>query len=136
QRPERVRAVGAVSPEALDEVAIGRRVRELRRHGDAELREAWDVLRREALRVLDPLTQACALPELARLLERVERLAVGAVADRMHADGPSRFGAFANDLGELLAARDLHAAAVEHPRGLRAERAVHEDLQVPDPQQR
>ena len=73
---------------------------------------------------------------LARPLERVERLAVRAVADRVHADGPARLGACADDLGELLAARDLHAAAVEHPRGLRAERAVHEDLQVADAQQR
>ena len=35
-----------------------------------------------------------------------------------------------------LAARDLDAGAVEHPRGLRAERAVHERLQVADAQER
>ena len=75
-------------------------------------------------------------PHVARLLERVERLAVRAVADRVHGDGEAGRGAAADDVGELLAARDLHAAAVEHPRGLRAERAVHEHLQVAEPQQR
>ena len=42
----------------------------------------------------------------------------------------------ADDLRELLAARDLHAGAVEHPRRLRAERPVHEHLQVAEPQER
>src|SRR5581483_2888163 len=37
---------------------------------------------------------------------------------------------------ELLAARDANAAAVEHPRRLRPERAVHEHLEVAEPQQR
>src|SRR5256885_7035159 len=111
-------------------------MRELRRYRNPELREAWDVLRRETLRVLDPLPQAGALPGLPRLLERVERLAIRAVADRVHADGPACLGALADDLCELRSGRDLHAAAVEHPRGPRAERAVHEDLQVADPQQR
>ena len=37
-----------------------------------------------------------------------------------------------NDLDELLLARDLDTGAVEHARRLRAERSVHERLQVPD----
>ena len=71
-----------------------------------------------------------------RRLERVERFAVRAVADRVHADREAGGCAAAHDLRELGAARDLHAAAVEHPRGLRAERAVHEHLQVADAQHR
>ena len=82
--------------------------------------------------MLDALAQASRLPDVARALERVERVAVRAVADRVHADGPAELGAGAHDLGELVAARDLHAAAVEHPRRLRAERPVHEHLQVAD----
>src|SRR6185312_5621315 len=42
----------------------------------------------------------------------------------------------AHDLRELRAARDADAAVVEHPRRLRAERAVHERLQVAEPQHR
>ncbi len=41
----------------------------------------------------------------------------------------------ANDLRELLAARDPDAGAVEHPRGLGAERPVHEHLQVAEPEE-
>ncbi len=57
---------------------------ELHRARDAESREAADVLRGEALRVLDPMAQAERRPHVARRLERVERLAVRAVADRVH----------------------------------------------------
>ena len=59
---------------------------------------------------------------VARLLERVERLAVRAVADRVDGHWEPGRGAAPDDLGELVAARDLHAGAVEHERGLRAER--------------
>ena len=52
------------------------------------------------------------------------------------ASGNPARGACADQLVELLAARDLDPGAVEHPRGLRAERAVHERLQVAEPQQR
>ena len=44
--------------------------------------------------------------------------------------------AASNDFRQLVAARDLDAAAVHQPRGLRAERAVHERLQVADAQKR
>jgi len=78
----------------------------------------------------DPLPQPARLPDALRAPERVERLAVGAVADRVHAHRPPRLGGRANDLRQLVAARDRHAAAVEHPRRLRPERAVHERLEV------
>src|SRR6185437_12187613 len=39
------------------------------------------------------------------------------------------------DLDELVAARDLHPRAVEQAGGLRAERAVHERLEVADADQ-
>jgi len=43
--------------------------------------------------------------------------------------------AAADDLHELFPARDLDAGAVEHARGLRAERSVHERLQIADAHQ-
>ena len=51
--------------------------------------EAADVLRREQLRVLDPVPQPERRPLVASLLEGVERLAVGQVADRVHGDRPA-----------------------------------------------
>ena len=63
QRAERVGALEPVAPEPLGEVAVGRRVAELHRAGDAELREAREVRGIEALGVLDPLAQAERLPE-------------------------------------------------------------------------
>ena len=101
QRPERVRAVELLGPEALREVAVGRRVAELDGAGDAERREAADVLGREALRVLDAMPQTERRPRVARRLEGVERLAVRPVADRVHADRPAEPRALPDDLGEL-----------------------------------
>ena len=43
--------------------------------------------------MLDPVAQPERLPDRARLLERVERLAVRAVADRVHGDGQTGLGA-------------------------------------------
>ena len=48
----------------------------------------------------------------------------------MHGDGETGLCGAPDDLRELLAARDLDARAVQHARRLRAERAVHEHLQV------
>ena len=110
-------------------------MRELHRGGDSEGGEAADVLGGEELRVLDPRAQPERLPELARRLERVERLAVGAVADRVHCDGEAGIRCGAHDRGELVTARDPHPRAVEHPRCLRAERPIHEHLQVADSKQ-
>ena len=105
-------------------------MRELNRAGDAEGREPRQVLRGEQLSMLDPRAEAFRRPQLVRLLECVERLAVGAVADRVDRDREAGGGAPADDVGQLGAARDSHAAAVEHPGGLRAERPVHEHLEV------
>ena len=109
---------------------------ELNGRGNAEAAEPRHVLRREQLPVLDPLPQAERAPGVLRRLERVERLAVRAVANRVDGDGKARGGAGAHDLLELLAARDLDARPVEHPRRLRAERPVHERLQVAELEQR
>src|SRR4051794_499197 len=79
KRTKAVGAVGAVAPEALDERAVRRRMDELHRRRDAELREAGDVLRREALRVLDAVAQPKRPPYVLRRLERIERVAVGLV---------------------------------------------------------
>jgi hypothetical protein len=64
--------------------------------------------------VLDPLPQAERLPLRLRLLERVERVAVREVADRVDRDREPGFRATPDDLRELLAARDLDAGPVEH----------------------
>ena len=50
----------------------------------------------------------------------------------MHRHRPSGSGAAADDVREVSAARDLDAGPVEHPRGPRAESAVHEHLQAAD----
>ncbi len=76
ERAERVRAVQAIGPEPLREVAIRGGVAELHRARDAELGKATDVLRREALRVLDSLAQPERRPHVARRLERIQRRAV------------------------------------------------------------
>src|SRR5262245_12207611 len=62
ERPERVRTVDAIRPEALGEIAVGGGVAELDRARNAELREPADVLRGEALRVLHPVTQTKRRP--------------------------------------------------------------------------
>src|SRR5207244_9753079 len=80
----------------------------------------------------DAWPQAARLPFAPGLLEGVERLAVGEVAYRVHGDGEARGGAAADDLDQLLAARDLDAGAVQHAGRLRPERSVHESLQVAD----
>ena len=84
--------------------------------------------------MLDPVSQAHVDPCIARRLERVERVSVRLVADRVHGDRPAALGGAPDDLLELLAARDLDARPVGHQRGLRAQRAVHEALQVADPE--
>ena len=134
QVAERVGAVEPVGPEAVRELLVGRRVGELHRRRHPELGEARHVLRAQALRVLDAVAQPERLPRVARLLERVERVPVRAVADRVHGDRPAGVRGAADDVRELLARRDLDARAVEHQRRLRAERAVHEHLQVAEAQ--
>ena len=116
ERAERVRAVGRSGPEALRELLVGRRVRELdRRRRRRAPRSAGTSsgARHCACSIRWRSPRGCHTSRVA--LERVERVAVRAVADRVHADRPARLGALAHDLLELLAARDLDARAVEHP---------------------
>ena len=89
----------------------------------------------EQLCVLDARAQAARPPQLTGRLEGVERLAVRTIADRVDGERPAGLGRAAHDLGELAAARDADARAVEHPGGARAKRAVHERLQVADPEE-
>ena len=115
ERAVGVGALGRALPDPVGDVAIRRGVAELDGGGDAELGEAADVLLGQELRVLDPRAQPERRPLVAGLLERVERLAVGEVADRVHGDRPAGARPGADDLGELLPARDLHARPVQEP---------------------
>ena len=85
--------------------------------------------------MLDPLSQALVLPGVAGRLERIQRVPVRLIADRMHADRPTALGAATNDLLQLLAARDLDSRPVSQKRCPRAERPIHEALQVADPEE-
>ncbi len=118
ERAERVRAIDAIGPEALGEIAIRGCVAELDGARDADLGKAAHVFGGETLCVLDAMPQPERGPHVARRLEGVERLAVRAVSDRVHSDGPPGAGAGPDDLRELLAARDHDAGTVEHPCGL------------------
>ena len=85
QRAVRVRALEPVGPQPLGHRRVGHGHRGLDRGRDAELGEARDVVRMQALGVLDPR------PDRVRHRgERVERLAVGEVADRVHGDRHAR----------------------------------------------
>ena len=101
QRAEGVRAVEPPGPEPVGEIAVRGCVRELDRAGDPELGEAREILRRQALRVLDPVPETPRLPRVTRRLERVERVPVRLVADRVDADRPAALGAAPDDLLEL-----------------------------------
>ena len=86
--------------------------------------------------MLDPGAEAEGPPLLASGLEGVERLAVGQVSDRVHRQREAGAGGRADQLHQLVAARDLHARPVEQARRLRAQCPVHEGLQVAEPQER
>src|SRR5256885_5824881 len=73
--------------------------------------------------MLDALAQAERLPVGARLLERIEGIAIRLVADRMHGDRKTGPCGAADQPGELLAAPGLDPPAPGQARGLRAERA-------------
>ena len=130
QLPVRVGAVEAVGPQPRGQLAVARGVRVLDRGGDAEAGEARDVVRMHALRVLDAVAQPERAPQRLGRLEGVERLAVGEIADRVHGDGQAGRGGLADDDGEVLRAHQPHPAAADQQRGARAERPVHEGLDV------
>ena len=71
------------------------------------LGEPWNVHRVEALGVLDPVAQPERPPGLAGRREGVEGIAIRAVADRVNRHGPAGVRRAADDVLELLAARDL-----------------------------
>ena len=104
---------------------------ELHRAGDPELGEARDVGGIEALRVLDPLAEPERLPGVLRRLERVEGVAVRAVADCVHGHGPAgvrpRAGSTSSSSSRLVIStpEPSSISAVCEP-----ERAVHERLHV------
>ena len=91
---------------------------ELDRRGDAERREAGEILRCQQLRVLDAVAETERLPYRGGLLEGVECLPVGEIADRVDRDREPCLRSLADDLRESFPARDLDAGAVEHPRRL------------------
>ena len=78
---------------------------ELHRGRHAERGEARQLGGVEQLGVLDALAQPERAPGVGGGLERVERGAVGGVADRVHADRPARRGGLAHDLGQPLGSR-------------------------------
>ncbi len=80
--------------------------------------------------MLDPVAEADRLPDGAGRCECVECGSIRSIADRVHRDRPACGGACADDLGQLVAGRDPHAGAVEHPCRLRSESPVHEALEV------
>ena len=84
--------------------------------------------------MLDAGAQAARLPGVAGSLEGVERGAVRGVPDRVHGHRPVSLGRAPHHVLEPLARADLHAGAVEQPRGGGAERAVHEPLEIAHPQ--
>ena len=63
--------------------------------------------------MLDSRPQATCRPQLARLLEGVEGVAVGEVADRVDGNGKPCGGRAPDDVRELLLARDLDPRPVE-----------------------
>ena len=108
---------------------------ELDRARNAELGETGEILGREQLRMLDARPELFRPPHVPSCLERVERVAVRAIADRVYGDGETAFRRTHDRLLELHAARDLDTAPVQQVRRLGAERPIHERLHVAEPQQ-
>ena len=108
---------------------------ELDRGGHAELAEAGNVLLGEScacsIRCRSP--SGAHSPRVSSNASSASRFARSPIA--CTATGQPARAPRADDLHELLPARDLDAGPVQHARRLRAERAVHERLQVADPQQ-
>ena len=130
QLPVGIGVAEAVGPQPGGELAVAGRVRVLDRRGDPEAGVARDVVRMDALGVLDAVAQPERPPHVLGRLEAVERLAVGEVADRVDGDGHPGRGGVADDRGEPLRPHQPHPAAADQQRGARAERAVHEHLHV------
>src|SRR5689334_14244099 len=100
---------------------------------DAHLAEARDVARVEMLRMLDAPAQRVALYMMLieELLEEVERLAVGAIADGVYGDLIAMSDPELRDLSDTRHLRHVQARVVrsvvvrfQHPGAARAEGAV------------
>ena len=107
----------------------------LHRRGDPHRGQPAQVGIVDALDVLDPRRNRQLLPRGSRLVQGVEHCPVGPVADRVHGDREARRRRRTRDLGHLGGRRQDHPRAVEHPGRRRAERAVHERLDRPDPEE-
>ena len=105
-------------------------------HGgcDSELGEPGDVLRCEALRMLDPVAQAERLPLVACLLEGVECVPVRPVADRVHRNRPAGAGRTADDVRQLLPLVISTPVPSRISAVRRPQRAVHEGLEIAETQ--
>ncbi|MCU0607291.1 MAG: hypothetical protein MUF78_07715 [Candidatus Edwardsbacteria bacterium] len=105
----------------------------LHRCNHAQPREPRDIVRVHQLAMFDPVPQS----DVARpgLLERVQRDAVGRVADGVHRAGDAAGGGCGDQRQEFIAVGGQHAARsafairLEQVRGLGAQRAVGEQLQ-------
>jgi hypothetical protein len=117
QRPPGVGELGPVAPGLVGQLAIGRRVRELHRGGDADLGEAGDIGRIEQLGVLDARAQAEREPDVAGTGEGVERVAVGSIADGVDSHREARAGPAPDD-GRRGASLDVISTPV--PSSIRA----------------
>ena len=133
QRPVGVGAVGHAGPEAVGEIAVGRRMAELDGGGDAELRRSGGRPRvRAAARARSagggraaPVSRVCSKASSASRFAQV--------ADRVHGDREAARRAPARMISTSSSRLVIcDARAVEQARGLRAERAVHERLEVAD----
>ena len=136
QRAERVGALEPVGPEALGEVAVGRaRARTAR---STRSRAAAKRGRSSAVRHC-----ACSIRCRRPLRSQASRVASNASSAFRFAwspiactpTGQPALRAAADDLLELLARGDLDARPVGEQRRSRAERPVHEALQVADPEE-
>ena len=119
-----------------------------RLHGgdDAEGRRARDVIRMHQLQVLDPMSGARHVRAgrlLAQGFKCLEDDVIGSVTDRVHTGGDSRRSGAQRNLEQLLSVEQEEPDIVrfsrvrgKHGRCPRAEGAVREDLDIPQPERR
>ena len=136
QAPERVGALERFAPEPLRQVPVGGRVRELDRAGDADLGEPGNVRGVEALRVLDPVPKPSGPQSPASPRRRPAHR--GSLGRRSRAPRPASRRAAAPRIDAPRAPRALVIwtpvpSSIEG--GLRAERPVHEGLQIAEAQE-
>src|ERR1700693_870545 len=126
----RVRVARHLRPVAVYELAVRDPVNGLHGGDHTDAREPPDILRVDALRVLD--ARAPLLPRLAVRSERVKRSSNGAVANRVEAHVQLSSRALPDELDEVRLDQSRDTRAVEHLGGAAAERTVEERLDAPD----